>query len=1114
VTLQVPGTAHELTNAEADPLPHRPEPFRKKGGVPNAATGSLAAREITEMAPTASITLITKVGTDARISKHISLDTAGKVRSDATQCLMVEGDAVSVDADTAAKLAACIASCRTNQAVALGALQDGLLEPVPIVTERSLPARPGAIARCRRFIDYRQGRSAWALIDFDTKGMPSNVASSVEAAGGMLLALFSIVPGLQRAARVSRASTSAGLYRTDTGARLGGGGAHHYVLVKDGGDIARFLKDLHDRCWLHGLGWHLIGGAGQLLERSLVDRMVGFGERLCFEGAPSIELPLAQDQAERNPQAVEGEVIDTELMVPRLSEYERHLVDEAKALSTEALAVTASEVRTRHDRELADKLSAQSGMPIVTAVRLIGARHRGVLLPCIDLDFDHLGMAKVGDVLANPDRFVNETLADPMEGAAYGRCKAKVLRSDDGGLLIHSFAHGNATYRLRHDARSAKIALNHAPADGVMDHAIAIVNMAELEPDEIDQFTEAVAKAANIGKRAVVARFAKAQKAREEAARNAAAASGDDARIVRPRPPPDGEVTPTVTFLDELLAADVREEPPMRDGSGNLVEVRVREPWELHLLTSDRANGDEDDEAMKPPAEPALVRLSPVNVVMLVERYVRWSVEKKDGRSFAALPRPHIDALMQLFPSRIPIARAINTAPLISPSGDVIDGAGLDRDTGLVHQIDPLLRACVPSGMPTPQDVRNALAFLLDEWLVDVALDPAGKCTAVMLTLTLIERVLLPERPAFFVTAGQRGGGKTTLVNMVTLAALGRRAAAAAWSDNTEERKKALFSYLRQGVACVAWDNVARGASISCPHVEAALTAPEISDRILGVSRVETVPSTTVQIFTGNAIMPRGDMASRSLVLALDVDRPDPENRAFTHTDALVWTRSNRAKIVRACYTLLLAGAQNRPPKQEPKTRFKTWWKLIGWPIEYAAGLLGIDLDCAALLQAGERADEDAMAASAALESLFEVWGSSTFTAKELAKFIAPPEGDLVARGKGEAVSDALSALTDRPLAHPTPQQIGRLLQARLVNRPTWLGDGQRVATLRRNSGHNENRYQIEVSNSGADVTPANVHKVAVNGAKHTPHSPLPPSSSCQEPGSAGSAGSVWRGRL
>ena len=38
---------------------------------------------------------------------------------------------------------------------------------------------------------------------------------------------------------------------------------------------------------------------------------------------------------------------------------------------------------------------------------------------------------------------------------------------------------------------------------------------------------------------------------------------------------------------------------------------------------------------------------------------------------FGALPRPFVDGLMQFSPSRIPIVRAINTAPLISMSGDV-----------------------------------------------------------------------------------------------------------------------------------------------------------------------------------------------------------------------------------------------------------------------------------------------------------------------------------------------------------------------------------------------------------------------------------------------------------
>src|SRR6516165_4953799 len=375
------------------------------------------------------ITLIKKSGPNTVMSKLIFLDEQGKVCSDGSQCLMAQGTATRATAETAAELAKHIMACGTGEAIALGALRADLATPAKITTIAKLKNDPDAIARSRDFIDYRPGAPAWALIDFDTKGMPDNVASSIEAAGGMWKALLTVAPGLQQAARVSRASTSSGLFRTDTGTQFdGSGGAHHYILVQDGSDIGRFLHDLHDRCWQRGLGWHLISRAGQLLDRSLVDRMVAYGERLCFEGAPVIEPPLAQDVTKRTPDVFEGEAVDTELVVPRLTEYERERVKEAKAASAEALGRAAAEVRAQHDRTLAERVSTKSGLPIISASRLVAARHRDVLLPDLDVDFDHHGIVSVATLLADPDRFIGETLADPLEGADYGRCKAKVMR--------------------------------------------------------------------------------------------------------------------------------------------------------------------------------------------------------------------------------------------------------------------------------------------------------------------------------------------------------------------------------------------------------------------------------------------------------------------------------------------------------------------------------------------------------------------------------------------------------------------------------------------------------------------------------------------------------------
>ena len=741
------------------------------------------------------ITLITKRDAPALMSKRIGLDEQGKLQSDASECRMVHGTAARAPAATANDLAQIIASCGSDQAIALGALKNELADQVEVTVPKRLERHPGAITRSRKFIDYRPGFPAWALIDFDTKGMPDEVCARIEAAGGMWNALLTVAPELANAARVSRASTTAGLFRSDTGEPIpGSNGMHHYVLAGDAGDVERLLKDLHDRCWLHGFGWHMIGAAGQLLERSLIDRMVGYGERLCFEGAPLIVAPLAQDAAKRVPEAFEGEAIQSDRVVPRLTEYERHRVNEAKRASAEALGKPAAAVRSEHDRKLAERMSAKSGTPLLTAQRLVAARHRGVLFPDVELEFDHLGIVTVGAVMADPDRFVGETLADPMEGVDYGRCKAMVLKGDDGTLLIHSFAHGRGIYFLRHDLKSAKAAFAQAPADGMVDHALAILAHAELEEDELEEFVKHVAKAANVRVRALTKRLKKDRAACQAEKQRTSMGSSTDGRIIRPRPEPDGELLPTVTFVDEILAADENEEPPMRNASGAFVQVEVKEPWALHLLTADTANaGGEDTDVIKAPAEPVLVELTPIRVELLLERYIRWLVETRDRSYFAALPTPHINALMEYPNSAVPVARAINTGPLVTMSGRVIDGVGLDRDTGLVHRIDPILRLCVPANPPTAHEIKEALKFLLEEWLVDVALDLVGKCVAIMLALTLLQRALLPERPAFFVTAGQRGGGKTTLVLMIMMAILGRRAAAASWSDNVEERKKALF---------------------------------------------------------------------------------------------------------------------------------------------------------------------------------------------------------------------------------------------------------------------------------------------------------------------------------
>src|SRR5262249_15426201 len=142
------------------------------------------------------------------------------------------------------ELASLISSLGSDEAIALGALREGLPAEVQVVTKNKLngPNAP-IIARTTDYITYRPGQTAFVLIDFDRKGMPDEVKTRLDDLGGFWQALCSVMPAIATIARVVRSSTSAGLVRSDTGERLpDSGGLHVYLLIKNGSDIKRFLE--------------------------------------------------------------------------------------------------------------------------------------------------------------------------------------------------------------------------------------------------------------------------------------------------------------------------------------------------------------------------------------------------------------------------------------------------------------------------------------------------------------------------------------------------------------------------------------------------------------------------------------------------------------------------------------------------------------------------------------------------------------------------------------------------------------------------------------------------------------------------------------------------------
>jgi hypothetical protein len=471
------------------------------------------------------------------------------------------------------------------------------------------------------------------------------------------------------------------------------------------------------------------------------------------------------------------------------------------------------------------------------------------------------------------------------------------------------------------------------------------------------------------------------------------------------------------------------------------------------------------------PAMPVLTPHDEYSLAHLIERHVDFVVTNKEGTQRSVAPDPIlVRHYMKFRDSKLPVVTAIVTSPLVLADGTLLATQGLDRKRGIIFRLQPELVALLPDQADcTDTAVTDAMRLLTDEWLIDVATDYAGKCILIAAAISILERAVLAERPAFWVTAGQRGGGKTTTLQMVFIAATGYRAPAAAWSSSEEERRKCLFSYLSEGVPAVTWDNIPRGSVISCPSIEKSLTAYTYSDRVLGHTRTRTVPATTINFFTGNNIAPRGDLASRSLHVRLAVDRSDPENREFAHGDPIAWTNNHRGNILRALFTIIRGNPRLREDNPPPaETRFKGWWHLVGSAVEHAAQLheaaafpgdANWNQNCPprkisfrTLFLDGETDEEQTSSLAIVLDVLREKWPSGC-SARAIAAYAGAATEDAI------EFKTALEQASGKAIRVVTATVMTWRLKA-LLDAPVRMADG--VFVLRYVAGHEGGTFRVE----------------------------------------------------
>lgn len=381
------------------------------------------------------------------LTKEYRLDGGKTISS--TIAHMTEGLAQQGTVTSATEFADVLAGLTHNQALCFGVPP---MERARVLSRKAFDVQGRPADAVTRTSDvFKWPRSGGVMmLDYDPQeGMQA--FSKKE----LIEALTEVVPGLSKSAYVWWCSSSSLIYHDQNQLR-GVRGQRVYILVKDARDIERAGKALFERLWLAGYGYYMISRAGSALERSIIDASVWQTSRLDFAAGARCVPPLEQRRDE--PEAHEGEPLDTAAAIPCLTEEERAQLESIKEARKATIADDIDEAKQQYIRdtvgERVAKLEEKEGRAatddeveqITSEVKR--ALSQSVLAGDYEITLADGAIVTVGEVLDNPTKYHGATTKDPLEPEYDNHKTCGKLYLIGGRPNLYSQAHGGRNFRL------------------------------------------------------------------------------------------------------------------------------------------------------------------------------------------------------------------------------------------------------------------------------------------------------------------------------------------------------------------------------------------------------------------------------------------------------------------------------------------------------------------------------------------------------------------------------------------------------------------------------------------------------------------------------------------
>ena len=312
-----------------------------------------------------------------------------------------------------------------------------------IVVKAKANATNGSIARSKEYFGYAD-KPGILMIDHDPSkdGRPHTPESLLDA-------LSSIYPAIATCAKIIKYSISSGVVMNGQ-TPPSSVGFHLYIPVLSASDIPRFGKLLYDHLWLKGEGFISLSTCGTMLERAAIDAAVFSPERLDFVGRPVI----VSDQLAYTPrpeQYAPGDYLDTQQLAD-LTSHEIAMLDILKTAAKHQKQAHAEIAKQQWRTSLINQRVADGAdkIKMTALIDELLANEMKSLYGDYPLLFDapHLGGTTAAQVLRQPNRYDQQTLADPISGLAGGANKAIFYWNNGNKPIIHSFAQGGRVFAL------------------------------------------------------------------------------------------------------------------------------------------------------------------------------------------------------------------------------------------------------------------------------------------------------------------------------------------------------------------------------------------------------------------------------------------------------------------------------------------------------------------------------------------------------------------------------------------------------------------------------------------------------------------------------------------